>query len=153
MNDFESEINKAFKNKVRSYLKAEDLYSSLCNVRWQKKDQQPKSVSWRSAGSIVASIRNSLKENGNPENCAYCGKKLKEHFAKEENTQSFLNKKETVIKNYYCHQDCSQKFRADHLGNEDYLDFYLSGREGEVVDWVEKTFNGIGYYKVFCSDQ
>lgn len=43
---------------------AEDLYRALCNMQWRKRELMPLlrnelwSVSWRTAGSIVADLRN-----------------------------------------------------------------------------------------------
>ena len=64
--DLEEEIMDAewFVTKVRdSKSYAQNLYAALCNMQWQKTDVMPIlkeelwSCSWRSAGGIVAEIR------------------------------------------------------------------------------------------------
>lgn len=59
------EASEWFVIKVRdSKVYAQNLYAALCNMRWQKSEVFPVlkdefwSCSWRSAGGIVASLRN-----------------------------------------------------------------------------------------------
>ena len=58
--------NEHIISKVRDGKRyAQNLYAAMCNMRWQQMDVMPIlkdefwSVSWRSAGGIVASLRSS----------------------------------------------------------------------------------------------
>jgi len=53
-----------FVEKCKQDYYAQNLYCAMCNMRWQKREVMPVlkdeywSASWRSAGGIVAEIRN-----------------------------------------------------------------------------------------------
>jgi hypothetical protein len=51
--------NSSFAHKFEDYNFAQNFYAALCNTVWDYKNQDF-SVSWRTAGNVVAEIRNSL---------------------------------------------------------------------------------------------
>lgn len=57
-------FSPVIREKVKEKRYAQNLYAAMCNMRWQKSEMWPVlkaelwSVTWRSAGEIVADLRN-----------------------------------------------------------------------------------------------
>lgn len=56
--DFEADLRETLGAKIcSSDSKAREVYSALCNVRWEHENGSRFSCSWRSAGGIIAETR------------------------------------------------------------------------------------------------
>lgn len=54
---FDETLTTMFTGALTARDRAVDLYGALCNMRWQRGDEPPVSVTWRQAGDIVADLR------------------------------------------------------------------------------------------------
>lgn len=132
-----------FQDDLRDEQRSLDLYSALCNNVWKKEDRVL-DFSWRAAGEFIASIRNELNiERVSPDTCRLCRQKKIAHKKTSRQSYFSLLEKEFEIEEWLCEN--GQNFMPGRGDSEDYLDFYCSGEEGAVKDWVMKKFNQTGY--------
>lgn len=142
---FQNDLAEAFREELRDYKKSTEIYRSLCNTIW-KKDGEEFAYSWRAAGGLVSALRNDLDlPLMDPDICQNCAKNKKDHIEKKEKFKPFFAEKEIEFTYSFCDQSEETVFTEGYSRKEDYMDFYCSGKEGEVPLWVEKRMNSVGY--------
>jgi hypothetical protein len=141
----EDQVKRAFREQVKEIDAAQDLYRALCNMRWQRVDapDQIMDYSWRMAGDLVADLRNEIFAGQEIDRnvCRYCGQPSGRHRFQRQRIEVFG--KPVTVDKYLC-RDGQHIFQEDRRGSEDYLDFYCSGDEGHVAEWVEEEMLRIG---------
>jgi hypothetical protein len=155
--DLETVVFRLFAEDVVDYRKAVDVYASLCNMRWLNPNtDELETFSWRTSGGVIAGIRNSLGRKGDENFCALCGNPKTEHYMEVVRNEWSIGKGPTQVFSFpihFCFPDTDKnrhnrdKFIPNRLGSEDYLDFYCSGGEGYVPEWVEKKMLSAGWKK------
>jgi hypothetical protein len=129
--------------------KALDLYAALCNNIWQGQENRF-AYSWRGSGEVVANLRNRLElPIEDPLFCQLCGQERDDHYRQKYKSgiSSWLEEKGKEplwLEKFLCEKD-GNSFVPGYMGEEEYIDFYCSGNEGFVADWVEEKFRTAGY--------
>jgi len=149
---FEVHLSNEFQD-IEENDRATDLYRALCNTGWIDASGERNSMSWRSAGDVVAEIRNRLFVNLDVDRdlCMHCQQRREEHQLVEGRKIS-IGDQEIETTRFRCLESRDQQFWPDQRGNEDYLDFYCAGGEGRVANWIEERMKKIGY-QLEASDQ
>lgn len=133
-----------FSQELRNYKQSQEIYRSLCNTTWEKDGRQV-SYSWRSAGGLLADLRNSLDlKIADSEICGSCNKSKKDHLEESIAAAPFWSDREITLTGTLCPQE-KGRFIPGYSGPEDYMDFYCSGGEGQVPDWVKNKMQQAGY--------
>jgi len=115
--NLEEELNsKLIKEKILTRENFDlELYRALCNNRFIK-DNESWSCSWRHAGSIVAKLKLTAQE--------------------EKDEQDKDKDKDVDVKEYWL---CGDDYCMD------YLEYYCSGKEGEISERIKRTIENLGW--------
>jgi hypothetical protein len=146
--NLEQDVSIAFADRIDEIEAARDLYRALSNTRWQQGAAEPEAMTWRSAGELVAEIRNRLFAGLEVDKsvCLNCRRPEAAHRIEDYELNFF--DQAIRAQHLLCPDGSDSTFQSDHRGNEDYLDFYCSGGEGSIADWVAEIMSQVGYRPV-----
>jgi hypothetical protein len=139
-------LRAALAPELADYRRGVDLYRALCNNIWVSPEHPDLAYSWRSAGQLVADLRTSLDLPRAPaQQCQNCQEDKSQHLVEKRTFTPFFSDQPIEISSLFCDEDKQERFIPGYQGPEDYLDFYCSGDEGLVSEWVEERLTAAGY--------